>query len=139
MQATHRDWYQRASHEVQGWNYDVSRQPWCVEPDTWWAQRSYEISVASYGSLARFKDIQRLHPVGNNTVIGASGDMSDFQQIQRILEDLLIEEETTRDNEHKLGPREIHEFLAQMMYKRRSKFNPLWNTLIVGGMKDGEK
>ena len=41
--------------------------------------------------------------------------MSDFQQIQQILEDLLIEEETTCDNEHKLGPGEIHEFLARMM------------------------
>ena len=65
--------------------------------------------------------------------------MSDFQAIQRILEDLLIEEETTRDNEHKLGPAEIHEFLARLMYRRRSKFDPLWNSLIVGGMKDGEK
>lgn len=80
-----------------------------------------------------------MHPVGSYTVIGAGGDMSDFQEIQRILEDLLIEEETTRDNEHKLGPSEIHEFLARMMYGRRSKFDPLWNVLIVGGMRDGEK
>jgi 20S proteasome subunit beta 7 len=25
------------------------------------------------------------------------------------------------------------------MYARRSKFNPLWNSLIVGGVKNGEK
>ena len=80
-----------------------------------------------------------MHAVGSYTVIGAGGDMSDFQAIQRIFEDLLIEEVTTRDGKHKLGPAEIHEFLARMMCRRRDKFDPLWNLLIVGGFKDGRK
>ena len=96
-------------------------------------------SVASYGSLARFKDIQRLHAVGSYTVLAASGDMSDFQYIQSLLDDLLIEEETTKDDGHKLGPAEIHEYLSQVMYHRRSKFNPLWNSSLVGGFKDGKR
>ena len=45
--------------------------------------------AASYGSLARYKDIQRLHPVGTSTVVGAGGDMSDFQYIQHMLEDIM--------------------------------------------------
>ena len=45
--------------------------------------------VASYGSLARYKDVQRLHPVGTSTVVGAGGDLSDFQYIQHILEDIM--------------------------------------------------
>lgn len=94
--------------------------------------------LASYGSLARFKDVQRLHPVGNNTVIGAGGDMSDFQYVQTILDKLMISEFTAQDD-HNLGPAEIHEYLAQVMYARRSKMNPLWNSLIVGGVKDGKK
>ena len=93
---------------------------------------------ASYGSLARFKDIQRLHPVGNNTVIGAGGDMSDFQYIQTILDELIIDEFTAQDG-HSLGPAEIHEYLAQVMYARRTKMNPLWNALLVGGFKDGKR
>ncbi|KII84727.1 hypothetical protein PLICRDRAFT_126612 [Plicaturopsis crispa FD-325 SS-3] len=95
-------------------------------------------NLASYGSLARFKDVQRLHPVGNNTIIGAGGDMSDFQYIQSILDDLMVEEFTAHDG-HNLGPAEIHEYLAQVMYGRRSKMNPLWNSLIVGGFKDGQR
>jgi len=94
-------------------------------------------TLASYGSLARFKSIQRLHQVGSATVIGASGDMSDFQYIQRLLENLAIEEYTAGD-EHELGPAEIHEYLSRVMYGRRSKLNPLWNSLIVGGFKDGK-
>jgi len=95
-------------------------------------------NLASYGSLARFKDVQRLHSVGDNTVIGAGGDMSDFQYIQTLLNELTIEEYTAQDG-HSLGPAEIHEYLSQVMYARRSKINPLWNSLLVGGVKDGKK
>ncbi|KAH8113060.1 proteasome endopeptidase complex beta subunit [Phellopilus nigrolimitatus] len=96
-------------------------------------------NLASYGSLARFKDIQRLHAVGSYTVLAASGDMSDFQHIQHMLDSLLIEEETTKDDEHTLGPAEIHEYLSQVMYRRRSKFDPLWNSILVGGFKNGQR
>ncbi|KAF9554406.1 proteasome endopeptidase complex beta subunit [Agrocybe pediades] len=95
-------------------------------------------NLASYGSLARFKDVQRLHPVGNNTVIGAGGDMSDFQYIQSILDELSIGEFTAQDG-NTLGPAEIHEYLAQVMYARRTKMNPLWNALLVGGVSGGKK
>jgi len=43
-------------------------------------------TLASYGSLARFKDVQRLKPVGDYTVVGAGGDMSDFQYLEKTLE-----------------------------------------------------
>jgi 20S proteasome subunit beta 7 len=96
------------------------------------------LCAASYGSLARFKDVQRLHPVGKYTVLGAGGDMSDFQYMQSILDDLVIEEFTANDG-HDLGPAEIHEYLSQVMYGRRSKMNPLWNSFLVGGFKNGER
>ncbi|KAF5370480.1 hypothetical protein D9615_009737 [Tricholomella constricta] len=95
-------------------------------------------NLASYGSLARFKDIQRLQAVGAHTVIGAGGDMSDFQYIQAMLDELIIDEFTAQDG-HTLGPAEIHEYLAQIMYARRSKMNPLWNAILVGGVKDGKR
>ncbi|EMD35838.1 hypothetical protein CERSUDRAFT_115768 [Gelatoporia subvermispora B] len=95
-------------------------------------------NLASYGSLARFKSIQRLHAVGTNTVLGASGDMSDFQYIQTLLDELVTDEFTHQDA-HSLGPAEVHEYLARVMYSRRSKFDPLWNALLVGGFKDGKR
>lgn len=96
------------------------------------------ITLASYGSLARFKDIQRLHAVGQNTVVGAGGDMSDFQYIQQLLDKLIIDEFTAQDD-HSLGPNEVHEYLSQVMYARRTKINPLWNSLLVGGFKDDKR
>jgi 20S proteasome subunit beta 7 len=43
------------------------------------------------------------------------------------------------DDGHHVGPKNVHEYLARLMYARRSKHNPLWNSLIVGGVKNGEK
>ncbi|KZT38654.1 proteasome endopeptidase complex, beta subunit [Sistotremastrum suecicum HHB10207 ss-3] len=94
-------------------------------------------NLASYGSLARFKDIQRLHVVGDYTILGAGGDMSDFQHIQHTLDSLMIEEFSVDDG-HKLGPPEIYEYLSRLMYGRRSEMNPLWNSILVGGFKDGK-
>ncbi|CAG8766106.1 14032_t:CDS:2, partial [Acaulospora morrowiae] len=54
-------------------------------------------NLASYGSLARFRDIERIHPVGDFTVIGASGDISDYQYTKRILDDLMVEEYYAND------------------------------------------
>ncbi|KAG8902557.1 Proteasome subunit beta type-7 [Tulasnella sp. 403] len=94
-------------------------------------------TLASYGSLARFKDIQRLHPVGTHTVVGAGGDMSDFQHIQHDLDSLIISEFAQADG-NTLGPTEIYEYLSRIMYHRRSQINPLWNSLLVGGWNNGE-
>jgi len=93
--------------------------------------------LASYGSLARFKDVQRLHKVGDHSVLGAGGDMSDFQQLQHMLDTLDIGERTAEDG-HSLGPTEIYEYLSQVMYARRSKMNPLWNALVLAGRKNGK-
>jgi len=95
-------------------------------------------NLASFGSQARFKDVSRLYPVGAHTLIGAGGDMSDFQYIQRTLDELIVEEFTAQDG-HTLGPAEIHEYLSRVMYHRRSKFNPLWNAILVGGVENGKK
>lgn len=47
-------------------------------------------SLASYGSLARFRNQERLKVVGKNTVVGAGGDLSDMQYIfEGVLEKLL--------------------------------------------------
>ncbi|CCM00032.1 uncharacterized protein FIBRA_02058 [Fibroporia radiculosa] len=97
-------------------------------------------NLASYGSLARFKDIQRLHPVGPSTVIGASGDMSDFQHLQHTLDALITDEFTQSDGEaNALGPAEVHEYLSRVLYSRRSKMDPIWNALLVGGLQDGKR
>lgn len=49
-----------------------------------------------------------------------------------------IDEELLGDG-HSYSPRAIHSWLTRAMYSRRSKMNPLWNTMVIGGYADGER
>lgn len=51
---------------------------------------------------------------------------------------LRIDEELLGDG-HSYSPRAIHSWLTRAMYSRRSKMNPLWNTVVIGGHSDGER
>ncbi|KAF9340125.1 Proteasome subunit beta type-7 [Linnemannia elongata] len=94
-------------------------------------------NLASYGSLARFRDVERLHKVADFTVLGASGDMSDYQYVKHLLDSQMIKEYNADDG-HTLATPNIYEYLWRVMYNRRSKMNPLWNTFVLGGVHKGE-
>ncbi|SCU82857.1 LAFA_0D00430g1_1 [Lachancea sp. 'fantastica'] len=98
-------------------------------------------NLGSYGSLLRFNDIERLISVGRNTVVGISGDISDMQQLEYLLEEMQTEnnyDNQYADEEEALKPSYVFEYLANVMYSRRSKMNPLWNALIVAGVEDAK-
>lgn len=96
-------------------------------------------NLASYGSLARFTDMERLRQVGTHTVVGASGDVSDMQHIfTKTLENLMISEEYQSDDGHRLRAKHVYSYLSRVLYQRRNKFDPLWNVLLVAGWDDGK-
>lgn len=74
-------------------------------------------------------------PVGKDTVIGVGGDISDFQYIQRVLEQLTIDEDYDNDGHH-LSASNIFQFLSNLMYNRRSRMDPLWNAIVVAGVEE---
>jgi len=94
-------------------------------------------TLASYGSMARFTDVRRIIPVGKFTIVGASGEYSDFQYIEEVLDQLTTEDEITEDGSL-LTPHSIHSYLTRVMYERRNKFDPIYNYVIVGGYRDGK-
>mmetsp|Transcript_20876 Transcript_20876/g.37192 ORF Transcript_20876/g.37192 Transcript_20876/m.37192 type:complete len:236 (+) Transcript_20876:71-778(+) len=93
-------------------------------------------TLASYGSMARFKSVQRIAKVNDFAMIGASGEYSDFQYIQELLGDL-TDEEYDFDDGSTMSASQIHSYLSRVMYNRRSKVNPLYNQLVVAGYKNG--
>ncbi|KAF9953384.1 Proteasome subunit beta type-7, partial [Modicella reniformis] len=92
-------------------------------------------NLASFGSLARFRNIERLHKVADFTVLGATGDLSDYQYIQHLLDSQMIKEYSADDG-HTLATPNIYEYLWRIMYNRRTKMNPLWNTFVLGGVHE---
>jgi len=93
-------------------------------------------NLASYGSLARFRDVKRLRKFNDQVVVGFGGDVSDMQYLNRLLNSLDIRENYS-STETPLHAKNLHTYLAKVMYKRRSDFNPLWNHLLIAGL-DGE-
>ncbi|OAA64341.1 proteasome component [Niveomyces insectorum RCEF 264] len=115
-------------------------------------------NLASYGSLARFRDTQRLRSFNGTSLVGFSGDVSDMQYLDRLLTDLSISETyndstpraedddddngddddaaSTGRRNNALNAANLHKYLGKLMYNRRSKFNPLWNQLLVAGLDD---
>lgn len=94
-------------------------------------------TMVAYGNSLKFPNQKRMHVVGENTVVGASGEFSDFQAIQRLVNDVEEEDWINQDGS-RLGPKEVASFLGRVLYNRRSKINPLWNQLVIGGIKHGK-
>jgi len=60
-----------------------------------------------------------------------------LQQLQHLL-DSKIRKESVLGDGHVLSSAHIYEWLTRLMYARRSKFDPLWLALLVGGWEKGQ-
>jgi 20S proteasome subunit beta 7 len=94
-------------------------------------------TLASYGSMARYKGVCRLSQVGSSTIVGGTGEMSDFQQMQQYLEDITDSSWLCEDG-LELKPAEVYSYMGRVLYNRRTKMNPLYNQFIVAGYEDGK-
>ncbi|KPM02528.1 macroglobulin complement-related 1 [Sarcoptes scabiei] len=94
--------------------------------------------LVSYGSMARFRDIQRVHRVNNRTILGCGGDYADYQYVLRMIEQKSIDESAYED-QYEISPSSLHCWLTRVQYNRRSKFDPLWCSWVVGGLDDNNK
>lgn len=95
-------------------------------------------NLASYGSLARFRDVKRLRKFSDSTVVGFGGDVSDMQYLDRLLNALDIEEEYSNQG-NSLNAQNLHTYLSKVFYRRRSKMDPLWNQVLVAGFDGAGK
>merc|ERR1712027_296609 len=50
-------------------------------------------TMGSYGGLRRFKDMTRVFKVNEHCMVAASGDLADFQELERIILDQVREDE----------------------------------------------
>lgn len=93
--------------------------------------------LASYGSLARYRNCPRIVKINENIILGASGDYADFQYVKDFVEQKVISEECLDDG-LALKPKSLYCWLTRILYNRRSKMDPLWNNFIVAGIQDGQ-
>jgi len=89
-------------------------------------------TLGSYGTMAMFKQIERIRKINDTTLLAAGGEYSDLQEIVKLLYQLTTADRI-QDDGHSLSVQEIYSYLHRIMYQRRSKVNPLWNSIVVGG------
>ena len=94
-------------------------------------------TLGSYGSMARFRNLSRIMKVNDWTVMSAAGDYADFQYLKEELRQMVIDEEILNDG-FTMPPSAVHSWITRVLYHRRSRFNPLWNTVTVAGYEDGK-
>eukprot|EP00386_Alphamonas_edax_P004497 GDKI01014191.1.p1 GENE.GDKI01014191.1~~GDKI01014191.1.p1 ORF type:complete len:264 (+),score=82.57 GDKI01014191.1:98-793(+) len=90
----------------------------------------------SYGRMSYTKQ-SRIAQIGENTLIGCGGEFSDFQYIKQMLDEVETEDWANEDG-IRLSPAEYASYLGRVMYNRRSKMDPLWNQIVVGGFQNGK-
>jgi 20S proteasome subunit beta 7 len=99
----------------------------------------------SYGSMSKAQNAQRLTIIENtSTVVGASGEYSDYQKILEILQQKALEETTTGlmcdvSDTETLTAENTWNYLRMLMYAKRNKHNPFWNDLVVAGLDGAGK
>eukprot|EP01125_Pyxidicula_operculata_P021940 TRINITY_DN8776_c0_g1_i1.p1 TRINITY_DN8776_c0_g1~~TRINITY_DN8776_c0_g1_i1.p1 ORF type:complete len:258 (-),score=59.34 TRINITY_DN8776_c0_g1_i1:49-822(-) len=93
-------------------------------------------TMASYGSMARFRQLSRMTAIGD-VLLGASGEISDFQYVVEELNAMRTKEYNEGDN-MSLDARETWSYLTRRMYQQRNEFDPLWNQFVLAGCKSGK-
>lgn len=94
-------------------------------------------TLVSYGSLASFRNVDRVFKINDKCIIGAGQDYADFQFIKRYINEK-VTEDFCYDDKIELKPKSLYNWLTRMMYNKRSRMDPLWVDLVVGGIQDGE-
>jgi len=93
-------------------------------------------TLGAYGSTKRYKSLDRVVAVGGSGVlVAAGGEVSDFQYVLRLLDELVADDLRADDGARVVTPRQVHSYLTRVLYNRRNKFDPLWNTLVVAGIE----
>ena len=75
-------------------------------------------TLGSYGSLARFTEIERVIKVNETTMVGAGGDFADFQFLSDIIRQKQIDEECADDG-FSLKPK-VSEMILKLQLKKFS-------------------
>jgi 20S proteasome alpha/beta subunit len=74
--------------------------------------------------------------IGNETLIGCSGEYSDFQKLVDILREQETQDWVAQDYKSMTTPEYAH-FLSSVLYARRNKGDPYYNHTLVAGLDRG--
>lgn len=93
--------------------------------------------LISYGNMARYHNVDRVFQINENIILGICGDYADFQMLKQLIDETILADFST-DDKIALKPKDLYTWLSRVLYNRRSRMNPLWVDMVVGGMQYDE-
>ncbi|XP_030373707.1 proteasome subunit beta type-4 [Scaptodrosophila lebanonensis] len=95
-------------------------------------------TLVSYGSLSRFQNIDRIFKINDNIIMGGGGDFADIQSIMRSIDQKMIEDQCYADN-IAMRPKALATWMTRVLYNRRSRMNPLFIDVVIGGIDENNE
>ena len=92
----------------------------------------------SYGSMKAHKEFQRLTTIGDHTLYACSGEMSDYQNLKKTLDEKYEEDVIENDGALFMGTKEYYNWVAAMQYQRRCRNNPQLITTVMAGFEGSQ-
>ena len=92
-------------------------------------------TAVSYGSMRYTKGTSRMHKLSEETAMACSGEMSDFQELTKMLREKYESDLIENDGALFLKPRDYFSYISRINYQRRMKGDPLWTGNVIGGVR----
>lgn len=96
-------------------------------------------TAISYGGMRKNKDARRVFKINDECLFAASGEMADFQNLKKMVEDKREEDEIENDGATFLKPRDYFNFISHTNYNKRMKMDPLYTATMVAGVRKDNK
>ncbi|XP_017091638.2 proteasome subunit beta type-4 [Drosophila bipectinata] len=92
-------------------------------------------TMVSYGSLSRYQSIDRVFKINEKILLGGGDDFADIQSIKRTIDQKMIADQCSADD-IEMKPKELAMWLTRVLYNRRTRMNPLFIDVVVGGVNE---
>uniref|UniRef100_A0A8C9G9G1 Proteasome subunit beta n=1 Tax=Piliocolobus tephrosceles TaxID=591936 RepID=A0A8C9G9G1_9PRIM len=94
---------------------------------------------ASYGSYAKFQDVQRIFKINNKSVMSFSGELADAQYLNNLLTRVNMDNISEKKNKYDIHDTKFyHSYVSRLFYNRKDRINPLFNTIVIAGLNSQE-
>ena len=93
----------------------------------------------TYGSMAKVKGAQKIKAIGEETLITCSGEMADFQNLEKKLLEMQEADEIENDGATFLHSKDYWNMVGRMQYQKRCKNSPILVTSVIGGINPKTK
>ena len=90
--------------------------------------------AVSYGGMKKVKNASRMATISDNIAYACSGEMSDFQEVRKMLQTAHENDIVQSDGRLFYQAKQYYNHLSNVLYQRRMKMKPLWVSTIMAGV-----